>query len=469
MKNGLIFENGELIYYRNDEPYHAGVIKVDNAIYYIGSDGRAVKGQHIVHQSMSNDILKRGTYTFGDDYKLVAGSYRAPKKTKPGTKPNSRRFASPFRMRWKELLYGCFLIAAMVVLAASAFWLDNTPSEVPPAQDGTQENLAPNVRISLPKFEEDVLLCSAAAKSEFAGELDLTSAVATGNPYRPFLFQYQFYNTDGVLLLSENQDLEHANTYDLPENRNYILIDNLKTGCTYYYRVLVGGQEYPGFFKTAPSTRFVSIPGLVNTRDIGGYTTQDGKTVRQGLLIRGVELDGLENANYCIPDEDLETVQETFGFRYDLDLRSAGIYSGVYHSPLGIPHKFYTAPMYGNVFTESGANALRSIFSDLADPDHYPMYLHCTWGKDRTGIIVFLLQGILNMSEEAMIREYELTGYTHPDMVGNGNMDVVINGLESYEGDTLQEKIITFLTTEVGVTEAEISAIRHIFLEELPS
>ena len=474
LKDGLVFENDELIFYKHGEPYHAGVIQVDGAIYYISAKGRAVKGRHIVHRDMANGILKRGTYTFGDDYKLVKGSYVAPMKHKRKRKKASARkgritFADKVKHFFKNkknraavLLVLCFAVF-LAVLPKLVEW-NRAYVEVGPA--GTESTAASDIKVVLPTFEEDVLLCSKAAKMEFDGRMELKDAVETGDPYRPLYFEYHLENDSGILLLSEHEDLAGAVEYDLPAEMEYVTIDNLKVDTTYYYEVRVGELVYPGTFHTANAPRFVSIPGLVNTRDIGGYENLDGKKVKQGLLIRGVELDGLVNAPYFIPAEELGTVQDTFGFVFDLDLRGASIYNGEYSSRLGVEHRFYDAPMYGGIFTEQYRQSLRSIFADLADEQKYPMYLHCTWGTDRTGTIIFLLQGVLGLSEEDMKREYLLTSYTNKGLAESTNMDVIINGLEPYAGDTLQEKIVAFLTTEIGVTEAEIESVRSIFLED---
>ena len=314
------------------------------------------------------------------------------------------------------------------------------------------------------------MLVSQEARQMYDGELTISEAIQSGNPYRSVPFSYNLTGASGVLLVSEKQSYANARVYILEETIGQINLENLKTGTTYYYKAIVDGQEYPGTFQTVPSTRFVSLPGVENTRDIGGYATLDGKIVRQGLLIRGVELDGLVNTAYFLPDDAVDDVQSTFGFVRELDLRSSDIYSGEYQSRLGadVEHSFHNAPQYGAIFNRDHHASLRAIFSELAEPANYPMYFHCTWGTDRTGTLIFLLQGILNMSEEDMIREYQMTGFTFDYIVASTSLDVIINGMQPYEGDTLQEKIVSFLTTDVGVTESEIQSIRNIFLAEKP-
>jgi protein-tyrosine phosphatase len=463
MKNGLIYEDGKLVYYKDDHLHHAGIIQVDGDIYYINSQGHAVTGDHIVHGVMTNDIVKRGTYTFGPDYKLIKGSYVPPKKNKKG-KTKDKNMAKAEK---KVLFITIVSLLALTLVMCLGIQLHNILM-VPGTSDRNDTTVPtqPQIKVSLPSFQEDVLLCSPGAKLEYDGNLSLSAIAGEGNPYVPFRFNYTLTNANGILKLSESADLTFAREYVLSSDSYHILIDNLKTGTTYYYKVIVDGKEYPGSFRTAQSTRFVNIPGLVNTRDIGGYKTMDGRTVKQGVLIRGVELDGLVNAPYFLPADQVENVLQTFGFVHEMDLRQSSVYSGTYRSRLGseVGHKFYEAPQYGQIFSDIYKGSLLRIFSDLADASNYPMYLHCTWGRDRTGTIVFLLQGILGVSQEDMIREYRLSSFATPGMADSTNMDVIIHGLEPYEGDTLNDKIENYLINYVGVTPGEIDSIRNIFL-----
>lgn len=470
MKNGLIYENGELIYYKNDRPKHAGVIKEKGDIYYIGSKGRAVKGSHVVHQEMANGLLKHGTYMFGDDYKLIKGSYVPPRKKrvhKTVKKSGSKRRG--WKLGKKKLLPVILLVGLFVVLLVVAMLIEGkmSPKIAPVAGDANGGAAAQN-HVSLPSFDGEVLLCSQEAKQAYDGEITVKQAIASGDPYRPFVFRYNLWNKSGVLLISEDPRMKNAQWFALDKDDTVLQIDNLKTGTQYYYTVIVEDKEYDGSFVTAQSTRFVTIPGVKNTRDIGGFTTLDGKTVKQELLIRGTEMDGLVVPYYLMQMSAQTDVQNTFGFVYDMDLRETSLDSGAYRSPLGeqVGHKFYQSPQYGQIFNANWKPALKQIFSDLADPAKYPMYLHCSWGQDRTGTIAFLLQGVLNMSLEDMLYDYRASGYNNAVMADAEQMDAVIFGLEPYDGNTTQEKIVDYLKTFVGVTEEEINSIRSIFLSE---
>lgn len=462
MKDGLIFENGELVYYQNGNPSHAGVIEVDGNVYYIGSNGRAAKGQHVVHGAMTNGIIRKGTYTFGDDYKLVANSYIAPKKRK-----SKNRLLRKLKKKVRIIVPIGLSIVVLLLLVVMISRSGAPNPHIDGSNTSEQSTSTTTAVISLPVFDEDVLLCSETAKQVYEHQVSIADALVYGMPYRPFVFNYQFNNVSGVLLLSESSDLSNPVEYELPADKRAVEIHNLKTGTTYHYQVRVNGEEFLGSFNTAISNRFIYIPGVANIRDIGGYCTTNGKIIKQGLLIRGTELDGLVNSEY-FPSVEAIRQMEAFGFVFDMDLRYPGIVHSAYTSRLGenVVHKFYDSPQYGQIFSQDLAPTLRTVFQDLADPQKYPMYMHCTWGMDRTGTIVFLLQGVLNVSEEDMVLEYMQTAYQHPGLVDSHNLDIIVNGLAPYEGNTLQEKIVSFLTTAIGVTEEEIASIRTIFWED---
>ena len=456
MKNGLIEENGELIFYQDDEPRHAGVIRENGAIYYIGKGGRAVKGTHNVHHEMANGILKHGTYTFGEDYKLIPSSYIPPKKEKGKKKKGAKRMS---------LTRKILIVAAVIALLAVEIVIAWTLLDKEPEEEGEE----PAAEMVLPSFENEVTLCASVYKQAYDGKIAIGDALAAGDPYRPFTFEYRLPDRDGTLLISEYPDLRDAREYILSAKETSLSIDNLKTGTTYYYKVTVGEGTYPGSFRTAKSTRFLSLPGVYNTRDIGGYATLDGKRVREGMLIRGTEVDGLgvsaDGKCYFLKDK---AAAEPFGFAFEMDLRSEVRFEDGYRSRLGdgVIHKQVESGVsYKEIFTEQGKKTVKEIFTDLADPNHYPMYVHCTDGADRTGTVVFLIEGLLGIPEKEMLDDYKLTGAFVDGFENNVRINGLFGGLESYGGSTVNEKIENYLLS-AGVSAEQIRSIRNILLED---
>lgn len=62
---------------------------------------------------------------------------------------------------------------------------------------------------------------------------------------------------------------------------------------------------------------------------------------------------------------------------------------------------------------ESGKKLIGDIFrfmiSDLSIQDRSAMIIHCSAGKDRTGLFVATLLGLCGVDDEIIVREYELS------------------------------------------------------------
>lgn len=244
------------------------------------------------------------------------------------------------------------------------------------------------------------------------------------------------------------------------EGSRSVFIYNLLTGMTYRYSgifTLSDGTEMTlsGSFQTAAGPRLMTIDGLVNVRDLGGWVTADGKTVKQGLLYRGSEMDGLVESEFQLTEEGLEQMK-ALGIKTDFDLRHEG------EDLLEGEHYIYDAIQYEYAFTDEGREAVRRLFADLADPANYPAYLHCTYGMDRTGTMCYLLLGLLGVQDGDLMRDYELTamyyGYVSP-----AQMEAFVEKIAALPGENTQARVEYFLKW-AGVTATQMESIRQIFL-----
>ncbi|KAI3327157.1 Tyrosine/serine-protein phosphatase IphP-type [Xylariaceae sp. AK1471] len=209
-----------------------------------------------------------------------------------------------------------------------------------------------------------------------------------------------------------------------------------------------------------PSPPFIPVPGLPNFRDAGGYEVTSDlpsiispegkrkiKMVRRGILFRSSEPSQLTDAGAAHLSQQL-------GIKLVYDLRSAVEIArggGAGHGfPLreweGSERKFVPvfldqdyspealALRYKNYAAESDVGfieAYKDILNAATDPANEfqpfktilghlasnptassspsapsPCLVHCTAGKDRTGVVVALVLSLCGMPDEAVVHEY---------------------------------------------------------------
>lgn len=185
----------------------------------------------------------------------------------------------------------------------------------------------------------------------------------------------------------------------------------------------------------AADNRLLTLPGAFNVRDIGGYQTTDGRQVRWGQVYRAGSLSYLT-------DEGLAQLQ-TWGIRTVCDLRTTHeaetmptlLPDGVTyrHIPLHErgegrgrilatltfrPHRIHDLVLYGyiNLMLEKRAPLIGDILRLIADPVNRPILLHCTAGKDRTGLAIALLLTLLGVPDEAIAADFSLSNLFYEEV-----------------------------------------------------
>jgi protein-tyrosine phosphatase len=204
----------------------------------------------------------------------------------------------------------------------------------------------------------------------------------------------------------------------------------------------------------------ILLPYLTNARELGGTPLAGGAHVPFGRLFRGPPLAAL-SADGC----DAAT---RLGIRSVVDLRvpsevasqpeSGCIQSRatVIAAPLPIPY----AVSAGDYIAILDARAsLRTLFSALTSPGAYPIYIHCTWGRDRTGVVAALVLSALGADRETILEEYLLSR----ESVG-AYPQSLLAALDEVE---LRGGIEAYLTG-LGVTHEQLQALRKQATEPAP-
>ena len=279
------------------------------------------------------------------------------------------------------------------------------------------------------------------------------------------------------LYFGKTEDFSDADVYTTTETSYQVT--NLELATTYYWKVVseIGGAPYES--KTASFTterngpRNLYVSGITNVRDIGGYTTLSGDTVKQGRIIRCGKLHNSDGSRK-ITEKGITEMREKLGVKSEIELRKASNneYGGVESSMLGADVNYYLLPMdyKGNMmegtFSEDNIGSLRGVFEVLSKEENYPVIFHCAIGTDRTGMVAYCIEALLGMSETDIIRDYL---YSNFGSIGSSRSISTIRSkypkfIKDYDGKTLQEKTYRFLNEYVGVPTEQLDEVIRLNL-----
>jgi protein-tyrosine phosphatase len=164
-------------------------------------------------------------------------------------------------------------------------------------------------------------------------------------------------------------------------------------------------------------------PGLLGFREVAGLRTRSGGRVRPGLLFRS-------GTPQFLDEPAARRLIEDTGIRSTIDLRLPHEVAREGRGPLDalgirhVPRPFTlrglvsddsaVAPMDGADplvdtylrYLRDGAGAVLGLLRGLAAPDGLPTLVHCTVGKDRTGVAVALVLASVGVCRDDIVAEY---------------------------------------------------------------
>ena len=201
---------------------------------------------------------------------------------------------------------------------------------------------------------------------------------------------------------------------------------------------------------TTDIDRHIPYDSVFNFRDIGGYETRDGRRIRWRRLFRS-------GALHTMSEEEARHAHEVLGVRGILDLRrpdeiesesddlgplvervpwrknfsvipmpgdpGAGLPGPVSQMLDEVYGRGPSGPRYA-AYLERGASQLRDALRALTSEDTYPALVHCSAGKDRTGVVCALVMNVLGVDDETIVADYALSNLSTAKLLSMRDVQV---------------------------------------------
>ncbi len=268
-----------------------------------------------------------------------------------------------------------------------------------------------------------------------------------------------------TVYLSTSDKFKTYKTYETTTTS--LAIYNLFINTTYFYKINNGTTESSvlSFTTTAKGPRNINADGLTNVRDMGGWKIGDNKYINQGLIYRTSKFNADETTDLMITQEGINVLVNELGIKTEIDLRRTdnNETGGITTSPLGSSVRYISIPMKssGNILTLN-PDQIVEVFKVFANKDNYPICFHCSIGTDRTGLIAFLLNGLLGASEEDLYRDYLFSNFGNiGSMRTPSAINTYLKDVRLERKDPLNTNIYNYLI-KLGLTKAELDNIVKI-------
>ena len=287
------------------------------------------------------------------------------------------------------------------------------------------------------------------------------------------------------IYLSDSADIKNAEKTILTQTTQSSIDLDILDDKRCYFILDINGQNY------VTAERVLPLEGANNFRDIGGYRTGDGKTVRWGNLYRS---DHLHN----LTDKDIAYLN-TANFHTIIDYRNEKEYSKqpnrLWNNQLNTLRLIPDASSAelaakasndhekiqelislsqskngkmvidgsGLIMQEQNRDFIRNpetakIYRELVDiildSRNLAIVQHCRGGKDRTGFGIAIILAILGVDEQTILLDYAMTS----ELRYSRNM----RRMEKYKKETDNAEILAFL---YSMMEARSSYLEAAFDE----